>query len=52
MNPQTALQIVAQLVALAPVPLANHQQGQEALKVLRDLVAPKPAASKIVEPKK
>lgn len=46
MNPQQALQIVSQLIALAPVPLANHQQGQKALQVLQQAITPPPSSAK------
>lgn len=47
MNPQQALQILAQVVALAPVPLATHQNAQAALQVLQKALAPKEAATPI-----
>jgi hypothetical protein len=41
METNEALNIVAQLIALAPVNLQAHQAGQQALKVLQEALTPK-----------
>ena len=41
MNKEEALNIIAQLIALAPVNLQAHQAGQQALQFLKTLEVPK-----------
>ena len=43
MTPEQALQILAELAALAPVPLAAHQRGHEATQVLAAAITPQPS---------
>jgi hypothetical protein len=38
MDVKTALDILAQLSALAPVPLEAHKQGQLALQALKEMI--------------
>lgn len=52
MTPEQAIQILASLLPLAPVPLDRHQQGQAALQTLHAALFPKPApAAKPAEAK-
>jgi len=49
LNPQQALQILAQLAALAPVNLASHKQGQDAINVLRGAISSATDAPEVVK---
>lgn len=42
MTPEQALQILAELAALAPVPLAAHQQANQAYQVLHQAITADP----------
>lgn len=49
MTLEQAIYIVSQLIALAPVNLQSHQQGQEALTVLKKVIESKKLENKDVK---
>lgn len=46
MTPEQALQVLQQVSAVASLPLAGHQQAQEALRVLAEAIKPKEETKK------
>lgn len=41
MNPEQALNVLAQMAAHAHAPLSDHQMAQQAVAILRDAISPK-----------